>query len=147
MPNPPKTTERSSHTEAVRTWRETWSATPTRTELLDLFERALDGLWRRAHLSLGEITLMAIVDRVLHDGTERYPHLAVLKLETSGLNFGELRQSVQALAETLLEESLTFLLGELLRVLGTLTGEILTPALHAELHRVRPEEAKKGVKV
>ena len=90
---------------------------------------------------------MAIVERVLHDGTERFPHLAALKIETSGVNFGELRQPARALDAALLDESLSFLLVELLRVLGTLTGEILTPGLHAELHKVQAQPAgQKGGK-
>jgi len=140
--------ERNLHIEVVQAWRAVWAGHLTQAELLDLFERALTVLWRRANASLGEITLMAIVERVLHDGTERYPHLAALELETSGLRFEELRLSADSLQGTLLEDSLAFLVCELLRVLGTLTGEILTPGLHAELHkvRVRSEEDKKGGK-
>ncbi|MFL5348599.1 MAG: hypothetical protein ACJ8AT_27705 [Hyalangium sp.] len=114
--------------------------------LVELYEHALDTLWRRAHLSLGEITLMAIVERVHLYGTEKYPHLAALKIETSGVHCGELRQTAAALGRALLEESLEFLVVELLRVLGTLTGEILTPGLHAELRKVqaRPTDEKGG---
>ena len=116
-------------------------------ELVDLYERALDSLWRRAHLSLGEVSLMAIVDRVLHEGTERFPHLAALKLETSGVQCGVLRHAASALEPAVLEESLSFLVAELLRVLGSLTGEILTPGLHAELLKVRvPRADERGAK-
>jgi hypothetical protein len=90
---------------------------------------------------------MAIVERVLHDGTERFPHLAALKTETSGVNCGELRQAARNLDMTLLDESLSFLVIDLLRVLGTLTGEILTPGLHAELRKVQaPQAGEKGGK-
>ena len=129
--------ERNIHQEAISAWRAGWAGTLAQPALLDLFERALDALWHRAHMSLGEMTLMAIVDRVIHQGGEQYPHLAQLKVETSGVHFGELRHSVQELDRVLLEESLVFLVYELLRVFGSLTGEILTPGLHAELHKVR----------
>lgn len=128
--------QRNIHHEIVEAWRDGWAGTLPRHTLVDVFERALDALWRRAHLSLGEITLMAIVDRVLHQGTEQFPHLALLKVETGGLNFSELRQSARSLDGELLERSLVFLVCEVLRVLGVLTGEVLTPGLHAELRKV-----------
>ncbi|QRN95310.1 hypothetical protein JRI60_40570 [Archangium violaceum] len=138
--------ERNIHSETVRAWREGWAGTLSPQELIDLYDRALDALWRRTHLSLGEITLMAIVDRVLHHGTEKFPHLAALKVETSGVHLGPLGPAVAGLELALLDESLAFLVVELLRVLGALTGEILTPGLHAELHKVRvqPAEEKGG---
>ena len=136
---------KNSHSDTVKVWCEGWEGTLPVPELLDVYERALDAIWRRAHLSLGEITLVAIVDRVLYHGVERFPHLAALRVEPSGVHFGELRPSAEALDVALLEESLQFLVVELLRVLGTLTGEILTPGLHAELRKVRPgADSKKG---
>ena len=138
---------RNVHSETVRVWRESWAgAGPLSQEVLvHLYERALDALWRRAHMSLGEITLMAIVDRVLHTGTEKFPHLAALKVETSGVQFVGLRLAAAGVDPVLLDESLAFLVVELLRVFGTLTGEILTPGLHAELSKVRvPPTAEKG---
>ena len=80
---------------------------------------------------------MAIVDRVLHEGTGKFSHLAALKVETSGVRFEGLRSATQGVAPALLDESLAFLVVELLRVFGALTGEILTPGLHAELSKVR----------
>ena len=138
--------ERNIHQEAVRAWREDWEGVLDHLALLDVFERALDALWRRAHMSLGEITLMAIVDRVIHQGHELFPHLALLKVEPGGVHFGELRQTAPSLDRRLLEDSFMFLVPELLRVFGALTGEILTPGLHAELRKVRVAlaEAQRG---
>jgi hypothetical protein len=135
----------NSHHETVKAWCKGWAGTLPVPELINVYEHAVDALWSRAHMSLGEVTLMAIVDRVLHHGVERFPHLAALKVEASGLHFEELRMSAPALDVARLEESLEFLTVELLRVLGTLTGEILTPGLHEELRKVRPDaEDKKG---
>jgi len=128
-------------------WREEWSGKLSQSELIDVLERALDAIWRRAHMSLGEVTLMAIVDRVLHQASEKFPHLAALKVDTNGVNVGELRASAPALDVKLLEESIVFLVAELMRVFGTLTGEILTPGLHAELRKVKGRLTdEKGVK-
>jgi hypothetical protein len=136
--------DRNIHSDVVRAWRDGHGEALSQQALVDLYEHALDVLWRRAHMSLGEITLMAIMERVLHDGTSRFPHLAALQIETSGVRCGELRQAAQALDASLLEESLAFLVVELLRVLGTLTGEILTPGLHEELRKVQVDPAEKG---
>jgi hypothetical protein len=128
-------------------WREEWTGRLSQSELVDVLERALDALWRRSHLSLGEVTLMAIVDRVLHQASEKFPHLAALKVDTSGVNVGELRASASVLDVALLEDSIVFLVVELMRVFGTLTGEILTPGLHAELRKVQGRLTnEKGVK-
>jgi hypothetical protein len=129
--------ERNIHRETVKAWRDGCLGITSPDGLFSLYERALDALWHRAHMSLGEITLMAIVDRVLHDGTGKFPHLAALKVETSGVQFGAFRLAAQGVDPALLDESLAFLVVELLRVFGTLTGEILTPGLHAELNKVR----------
>ena len=133
--------EHNLNDQVISEWREGWAGTLAPDALVDVFERALDALWRRAHISLGQLTLMAIVDRVLHQGAEKYPHLSALKIETSGVRFGELRQKAPNLEVKFLEESLVFLMLELLRVLGVLTGEILTPGLHAELRKVQVQSA------
>jgi hypothetical protein len=139
--------ERNIHSGAVKAWRDGWVGPLSQQALIHVYESALDALWRRAHMSLGVITLMAIVERVLHHGAEKFPHLTALKAEANGVQFGELRQSAQSLDVALLDESLACLVIELLRVLGTLTGEILTPGLHAELHKVQFQpEAEKGGK-
>ncbi len=57
------------------------------------------------------------------------------------MRFGELRQKAPNLEVKFLEESLVFLMLELLRVLGVLTGEILTPGLHAESRKVQVQSA------
>lgn len=138
--------ERNHHRAVVGAWRDGWAGQLSQQELVDVFERALKALWSRAHQSLGEVTLMAIVDRVLHEGVDAYPHLAPLKVEPRGADFGALREAAPRVDVALLEESLVFLAVELLRVLGVLTGEILTPGLHAELRKVqvRPADEKGG---
>jgi hypothetical protein len=137
--------ERNIHSQTVKAWRASWGERPAPPALVDVYERVLEALWRRAHQSLGEITLVAIFDRVLHHGAERFPHLAALKVETGGVRFEELRQAVETLEAARLDESLAGLVVELLRVLGTLTGEVLTPGLHAELLKVRvPSVGQRG---
>ena len=71
--------EHNLNDQVISEWREGWAGTLAPDALVNVFERALDALWRRAHISLGQLTLMAIVDRVLHQGAEKYPHLSALK--------------------------------------------------------------------
>ncbi|WP_129575938.1 MULTISPECIES: hypothetical protein [Sorangium] len=106
-----------------------------------LFERAFSALWRRAHVTLGEVTLGAIVDRVLYYASERYPVLSSLEVNSAGLYCVELQVLAGGLPRDELAEGLRFILVEFLTVLGNLTAEILTPALHAELSKVAQEEA------
>ncbi|HZU96623.1 MAG TPA: hypothetical protein VFF73_08035, partial [Planctomycetota bacterium] len=45
-----------------------------------LFERAVEALWRRAHVTLGEVTLGAVTERVLYFATEKFPFLSPLRV-------------------------------------------------------------------
>ena len=102
---------------------------------LEAFEAAFDAIWRRAHRTLGDVTLTAIVDRVLYLARERFPMLGSLEVGETGLRSGALRGANVAAHPDLLD-GMRFALVELLTVLGSLTAEILSPALHAELARV-----------
>lgn len=61
-------------------------------KLLMVFNQGFTALWSRAHQTLGDVTLMAIVDRVLYVAAERYPYLCALKVEPAGLRCQELQQ-------------------------------------------------------
>jgi len=108
--------------------------------LLRLFETALDALWKRTQLTLGDVTLTAIVDRVLYNAAEKLPALAVLTIGADArIHWEELQQRADALQPEALVEGIRFTLLEFLTVIGNLTAEILTPDLHAELARLAQE--------
>lgn len=110
--------------------------------LLHLFEAALNAVWIRTKTTLGEVTLTAIAERVLHNASERFSLLWSLKLEpTSGIQCRELRERIGSVEVSELREAVRFVLVELLTVLGNLTAEILTPALHAEISSVALSDA------
>ena len=135
--------DENDHSACVNAWmerREVKGLSPDR--LLRAFEEAFAAMWRRAHLTLGDVTLTAIVDRVLHVASERYPALAPLEVDATGLRGDGLRQRAAGLQGRQLEAGVRFVLVEFLTVLGTLTGEILTPALHDELSRVAVEAGR-----
>jgi hypothetical protein len=113
---------------------------------VDLFEQAMIALWNRAHVTLGTVTLAAIMDRVLYTATEKFPLLESLKIGTNGVDFGGLRERepATAMSNSQLAEGFSYVLVEFLSVVGNLTAEILTPALHAELSKVRLNDSAPG---
>ena len=111
-------------------------------ELAGLFEGALTVLWSRTHSALGDITVAAIVDRVLYNAAEKYSALGSLKLDASGINFAEFRHQAGTFNDRELREAIQFVLVEFLTVVGNLTAEILTPALHSELSSVTVKDSR-----
>jgi hypothetical protein len=93
-------------------------------------------MWKRAHVTLGDVTLMAIVDRVLYTASARFPALDALKVSVTGVHFDELRARIDSLDQEALAPAIQFAMVEFLTVLGHLTSEILTPALHSALSLV-----------
>lgn len=102
--------------------------------LIQAFEGAFAALWQRSCLTLGEVTLAAIVERALHNATEQFPMLGSVELGPSGLRCENLR-SQAGLRRDEVSAAIRLVLVEFLTVLGSLTAEILTPALHAELSK------------
>ncbi|WP_256337265.1 hypothetical protein [Myxococcus xanthus] len=100
---------------------------------MDLFERGFQALWRRGRSALGEVTLVVILERVLQRVVQAHPHLSALVVTSEGLRFEGLHPVVAEFDPERLEESLVVLVEEWLRVLGALTGEVLSAALREEL--------------
>ena len=107
-------------------------------QLARSFERAVAALWARAHRTLGDVTLTAILGRVLHDASERFPAFPPLTVGENGIDAKELHARAHALSVPEASAATSFVLTEFLTVLGNLTAEILTPALHAELSNIGP---------
>jgi hypothetical protein len=104
--------------------------------VLKLFEQAFDALWRRTEVALGSVTLTAIVGRVLHNAAEKFPLFSMIRVEATGLHYDELRERLGELNGSELAEGMRFVLVEFLMILGNLTSDVLTPALHSALSRV-----------
>lgn len=113
-------------------------------QVLQLFEQAMAALWIRAHITLGDVTLSAIMDRVLYNAAERFPPFGSLKVGPHGMDFEELREQATVLDGHDLAEGIHFVIAEFLAVIGNLTGEILTPSLHAELSKVTLKDSAGG---
>lgn len=141
-----------NHEESVERWLGVSFATlPTALQLAAL-ERGFAALWLRARGTLGDVTLGAIGERVLAHAQDRFPFLAAATLTRDGLRCTE----VKAPSSEVVEAAARYLLVELLMILGRLTAEILTPALHDELENTakaptarkksRPTKAAKAPK-
>ena len=128
------------HSACVTSWMERATKGLPPERLLQGFEQGFAALWGRANRTLADVTLMAILDRVLYGAAEQYPFLCVLKVEAKGLRCQELQARADSLEEDQLAAGIRFVLVEFLTILGNLTAEILTPALHSELLKVAPSE-------
>lgn len=137
--------EASEHEERVEAWLEATTPGASSEELVALLDRALNALWKRTKVTLGEVTLTAIVDRVLYSATEKFSFFSGIGLEPSvGFRCEGLREGTGALERSTLLAGARFVLVEFLTVLGNLTADILTPELHealAGVHRPGPEGA------
>ena len=134
--------DHGQHALCVDTWLERFAAGLAPDALLRLLEAALDAVWIRTKTTLGEVTLTAIAERVLHNASERFSLLWSLKIEpTRGIQCRELSDRIGSVEPAELREAIRFVLVELLTVLGNLTAEILTPALHAEISKVTLSDA------
>jgi hypothetical protein len=132
--------DRNEHATSVEAWVQVAAAGLTAPQLAQLFEDVLGTLWHRAHRTLGDVTLVAIVERVIHSTAASSPLLAALRVDPSGFHCDELRQRASVPAE--LAQAMQVFIVEFLTVIGSLTAEILTPALHAELAGVKPASDK-----
>ncbi|MFP2959241.1 hypothetical protein ACLEPN_15710 [Myxococcus sp. 1LA] len=117
----------------MRAWLERRAPRPSPPSLVDLFERLFQALWRRGRSVLGEVTLVAILARVLQRVALAHPHLSALAVTPEGIRFERLHPVVAELDPERLEESLVVLVEEWLRVLDALTGTVLSAALREEL--------------
>lgn len=132
----------NDHSTCVNAWMERTAKGLPPERLLQVFEQSFAALWRRAHQTLGDVTLTAIVDRVLYVAAEQHPLLSALKVEETGLRVQDLHERAAGLEHdrvSEVSEAVRFVMVEFLTVLGNLTSEILTPALHAELSNVPAE--------
>jgi hypothetical protein len=125
-----------NHSNHVNTWMTREAKGLSSDQLAQLFERASGALWQRAYFTLGDLTLTAIVDRVLHNATEKFPVFGSLKLDGNGITYAGFRESASGVSKRELANAIQFILVELLTVIGNLTAEILTPFLHSELSKI-----------
>jgi hypothetical protein len=139
--------DKGHHRTVVDEWLKRSTKDLPPEKLLLLFEAALAALWVRTHTTLGEVTLTAITERVLHGASEKMPVFATLKVDpNAGILLRELRERIGSAHDAELVAGIPVVIVELLTVLGNLTAEILTPELHRDLSQVAVPETMGGDK-
>src|SRR5471030_2549398 len=84
----------NGHEGAVTTWFERAAQDRSVESQIQAFEDTFAALWQRSHLTLGDVTLTAIVERVIHTATEQYPLLTSVEVGASGVSCQSLRSQV-----------------------------------------------------
>jgi hypothetical protein len=129
--------EQTEHAVQVLAWLDTATAGLPPAELVALFEIVLARLWRCASRTLGEVTLVAVADRVVFSSVERFPVLTGLVVGRDGVSFDGMKAHAAEHRVEALRPAMQVVLVELLTLLGKLTGEILTRSMHQELAATR----------
>src|SRR5438045_1668308 len=83
--------DETGHGACVDAWMLRAAEGFSAAELGALLDSALATLWHRTLATLGEITLIAIAERVLHDASVKFPPLMSLKVENDGFHCEALR--------------------------------------------------------
>lgn len=125
----------NEHDACVDAWLHRAPVDLTLEQQLQRFERAFSAVLARAHQTLGEVTVMAVLDRVLYVATEKYPLISKLQAEATRVSWRESPALEHGPPVAQHIAATRFVMVEFLTVLGKLTAEILTPALHGELAR------------
>lgn len=126
----------SDHHKCVESWLEERAQGLTVVQYPPLLEAGVAAVSQRAQRTLGDVTVRSIIERVIHTAAVDHPVLSSLTLEGGRVRAGRLHGRARSAPE--LKAALRGLLVELLTVMGHLTADILTPALHAALRAARP---------
>lgn len=101
-------------------------------EILDIYEELLVTIWNRILPTLGQVTVVAIVERALVITARKYPQIRYLRVLNHGIDFSELRQHADESARESLREALKDVLTKLVDILAALTGDVLVRQLIKE---------------
>ncbi len=121
------------HSKNVEDWFKLNAKNLSPTQQILLLEKAINAIEERACVTLSSITLMVVLDRVLHEGQQKFQLLSQVTLDQHFMNFKAVDKEKNT-EETI--AALTNLLVELFRVLARLTAHILAQPLHNELMKV-----------
>ena len=128
----------SDHERVVEAWLTKHATGKPARAVLQAFENSFGVLWDEVRVTLGDVTLVAIGERVVSEVAERHPPFSSLRVQADGVDFRALRLQLPSLDARELHEAIRTLLIELLTIIGRLTAEILTPEMHATLSVDRP---------
>lgn len=131
-----------SHPDMVDDWLKVVVAGLAPEEVFEVLKLAIAELWQCAQGPLSVVTLKAIFDRVLYNVAERYPTMSSIKTSDLGVQFDDFTPNLRKDKAQEITEAFRFMIVEFLAITGSLTDQVITPALHAGLTEVT---AKKKV--
>jgi hypothetical protein len=121
------------HSRFVENWLAELVESHPKLSLVKILQDILERLYLRTQTAVSPVTLSAILERVLYNSSEQYPILASIQVIDDKADFSRLENAAKAFDRTQTREAIHYLLTEFLFIIGTLTGEQLTPFLHQEL--------------
>lgn len=130
-----------THKELVSLWEEQNTKDLRKDQLTQLYEIAFQAIERRCLATLSKITLEVVLDRVIHLGSEKFPLLSEVTLEPTGLSLKGLNQKNNNYKTDELKVGLSYLMREILTVIGKITSDVLSESLHKELMKITCESA------
>lgn len=128
--------DRRRHEICVRAWlHEAVDAKATPSTRAAVLRLGIHAVWQRARRTIGDVTLSAILHRVVTMGCRRFPELARIDMEMREMPNPTWDELIEPSIAADVSSALELVLVELLTVLGRLTGNALTTVVHAELRR------------
>ena len=128
------------HSETIETWIQKSTGKLSSQNLSEFLELAINDIILKAQTSISEVTVLAILERVLYNSAERYSLLREVKIENDKLQFAMLHPSYKSYSNSEIREAFHYLITEFLFIIGNLTGEQLTPIMHDELKLIKKKK-------
>ncbi|MBY0415719.1 MAG: hypothetical protein K2Q18_16210 [Bdellovibrionales bacterium] len=135
--------QNSTHQDVVILWEEKNIKNLENDLAIQVFGNAIHCIERRCLITLSSVTLQVVLDRIIHQGIEKFPILVEITLEKEGINFTKIIQKKDHYKIGEIQDAFRYLLIEILTVIGNLTSDVLTTPLHKELMEVTSESALK----
>jgi hypothetical protein len=129
-----------SHARAVADWLQKFPSSLSREQFINAVEFVFDNVLAKTQITVSEVTLSAVLDRVLYNSCIKYPILSELKLEDAKLNFSGFKKNLKSASHSEIKEAFQYFVTEFLFVIGNLTGEVLTTTLYNELSNNLPKK-------
>lgn len=102
-------------------------------ELLKIYQDLLQVIWNRILPTVGQVTIMTIMERALVLTKKNYSLINYLHITPQGISFEELFLLLEQEKELIIQEALKKLVVNVFDILKMLTGDILSQQLLVEL--------------
>jgi hypothetical protein len=124
------------HSNKVKDWIDVATPGLSSPQLIKLFELAVTKLWLRSCVTIGDVTVLAIVDRALTTCDQVHKVSIPLSIGPDGILWDEFRQLAANLSKDEIIRALTYFATEFIAIASSITGEFLSAPLHKELASV-----------